>query len=246
MGLLSQFQLEYTLVEGDVPVVTAIIVAAGNGTRMGCDKQLLSLLGIPVLARTLSTFQQCNMVRDIVLVTKEEQIPDMQILVDTYQITKVKAIVAGGNERQQSVANGLDAVSCDTVYVAIHDGARPLIQPEDIIKVITAAGETGAAALGVPVKDTIKVVDDTGKILDTPQRSALMAVQTPQVFNFSIYDSALKRAKELHLAVTDDCQIVEDAGYPVYIVEGSYKNIKITTPDDVALAELLLQQEESQ
>ena len=162
MSLISQFQLEYTLVESDKPVVTAIIVAAGSGTRMGRDKQMLPLLGIPVLARTLLAFEKCDAIRDIVVVTKEDMIADVQKLLGTYSITKVTAVVAGGRERQDSVAIGLSEVSADTVYVAIHDGARPLISPDDIAKAVLAAGETGAAALAVPVKDTITSI--TGRI----------------------------------------------------------------------------------
>ncbi len=244
MNLVSEYQLEYTVVEGNQPIVTAIIVAAGNGSRMGKDKQMLPLLGIPVLARTLMAFQQCDIIRDIVVVTKEETIADVQKLADTYQVTKVTAIVNGGKERQESVKNGLSVVSDDTVYVAIHDGARPLISPDEISKVIAVAGETGAAALGVPVKDTIKRVDEQQKILETPLRSSLMAMQTPQVFEVSRYKSALQKVETLGLSVTDDCQMLEIAGFPVYVVEGNYRNIKITTPDDVALAELLLTKEE--
>lgn len=246
MNVVSEYQLEYTVVDGNQPIVTALVVAAGSGTRMGRDKQMLPLLGIPVLARTLMAFQQCETIRDIVVVAKEESVCDVQKLADTYQISKVTAIVKGGKERQESVANGLNAVSKDTVYIAIHDGARPLITPNDITKVVLAAGETGAAALAVPVKDTIKRVDEQQKILETPNRSSLMAMQTPQVFEISRYRKSLEKISSLGLRVTDDCQILEIAGYPVYTVEGDYKNIKITTPDDVALAELLLTKETEQ
>ncbi len=246
MKLTSQYQLEYTVVDGNQPIVTAIVVAAGNGTRMGRDKQMLPLLGVPVLARTLIAFEQCETVRDVVVVTKKEAVCDIQNLLHTYHISKVTAIVEGGKERQESVANGLNAVAEDTVYVAIHDGARPLITPDEITKVITVAGETGAAALAVPVKDTIKRVNEQQKILETPLRSSLMAMQTPQVFEISRYRESLKRVDTLGLSVTDDCQMLEIAGYPVYTVQGSYRNIKITTPDDIALAELLLTKEAEQ
>lgn len=243
MSLSTDFALEYTLVEGDSPVVTAIIVAAGNGTRMGCNKQLVSLMGIPVLARTLLSFENCKLIRDIVVVTKKDMIADVQNIVDTYNILKLKAIVEGGCERQDSVAKGLSAVSDDTIYVAIHDGARPLISTNDIEKVISFAGEKGAAALGVPVKDTIKRVGHNKQIIETPLRASLYAIQTPQVFNLSLFKKALEEVKELGISFTDDCQVLEALGYPVYVVEGDYKNIKITTPDDLLLAELLLQQE---
>ena len=243
MKQVTEFQLEYVEVESDKPVVSAIVVAAGSGQRMGKDKQFLPLLGIPVLARTLLAFQSCDSVRDIVIVAKEEAIPDVERLIDTYAITKAVSVVAGGKERQDSVANGISALSDDTVYVAIHDGARPLITPEEISNVISVAGETGAAALAVPVKDTIKRVDNNRKIIETPIRSTLMAMQTPQVFNLQLYKKAMAIANSFGASVTDDCQIVEMSGHSVYTVEGSYRNIKLTTPEDVLFAELLLKGE---
>lgn len=246
MNLDTECKLEYTFVEGSQPIVCAIVVAAGSGNRMGCDKQMLSLLGIPVLARTLMAFEQCDVVRDIVVVTKETSICDVQKLAETYNLSKIIAIIPGGEERMDSVTNGFNAIANDTSYIAIHDGARPLITPDDITKVISMAGETGAAALAVPVKDTIKRVDLQKKILETPPRSSLMAMQTPQVFEVNRYRESLKKVSLLGLSVTDDCQILEIAGYPVYTVEGSYHNIKITTPDDIALAELLITKEAQQ
>lgn len=245
MEQVLDFQLEYIEVESDQPVVTAIIVAAGSGRRMGQDKQMMSLLGVPVLARTIMAFEHCAIIRDIVVVTRQEAISDVQTLISTYNFHKIIAIVAGGKERNESVANGIAAVSNDTVYVAIHDGARPLVTPDEITKVVSVAGETGGAALAVPVKDTIKRVDSQHKILETPLRSSLMAMQTPQVFELGLYKRALEKNIALGLNVTDDCQILENAGYAVYTVEGSYRNLKITTPEDILFAEALLSQEEN-
>lgn len=239
MDLLTKFQLDYTVIDGGDFPCAAILVAAGNATRMGCNKQLVTLLGIPVIARSMMAFQQCQAIRDIIVVTRVEDMGDIQNLAEQYGITKLTAVVEGGAERQQSVENGLGAVSDDVLYVAIHDGARPLITPELIEKVVADAKEKGAAALGVPVKNTIKQVENN-RIVHTPPRSTLWAVQTPQVFDLSIYRSALVYASEHQLAVTDDCSICECAGYPVYITPSDYCNLKITTPEDLLFAEALL------
>ncbi|MBR6548353.1 MAG: 2-C-methyl-D-erythritol 4-phosphate cytidylyltransferase [Clostridia bacterium] len=243
MSVTTQFELEYTYLEDNVLPCAAVIVAAGNGTRMGCNKQMVPLLGIPVLVRTMLAFEKCDRIRDIVVVSKQDEIADVQKLAETYQITKLVAVVAGGEERQDSVENGLAALSSDTVYVAIHDGARPLITPQLIEAVVQDACERGAATLAVPVKNTIKQVAE-GKIEKTFQRDLLYAIQTPQVFDLSIYRKALAMAKQRGLAVTDDCAICEDAGYSVYITPSSYLNFKITTPEDLIFAEALLQREE--
>lgn len=239
MPLLDDFPLQYTFSE-DFSPVAAIIVAAGNSSRMGQNKQFISLLGIPVIARTLLAFETCAKVRDIVVVTREDCIADLERICDEYNITKLTAIVKGGETRQESVENGIKATSLDISYYAIHDGARPLVTPHDISECIEDARVHGAAALGVFVKDTIKRVNIEKRILETPNREYLMAVQTPQIFEADIYKKALAKAKEDELAVTDDCAIVENAGYGVFIHQGSYENIKVTTPEDVTIAEAIL------
>ncbi len=244
MQTTTEFQLEYSVVDGDTLPCAAILVAAGNATRMGGEKQFLSVLGIPVLVRTMLAFEQCDAVRDIVVVARDKDIPEVQVLADAYGISKLTAIVAGGKERQDSVENGLQALASDVFYVAIHDGARPLITPQLIHRVIEDAHLIGAAAPGVLVKDTIKQADEDKRILRTVPRSDLYAIQTPQVFDRAIYSEALAIAKANSLAVTDDCMLCESAGFPVKITEGSYRNIKITTQEDVAFAEVLLRQEE--
>jgi len=240
MPLLDDFALQYTVME-DFSPVAAIVVAAGNSTRMGQNKQFISLLGIPIIARSLLAFETCAKVRDIVVVTKEECIADIERICDEYNITKLTAIVEGGETRQESVENGIKATSLDISYYAIHDGARPLVSPDDISECIDAARINGSAALGVFVKDTIKRVNVEKCILETPNREFLMAVQTPQIFEAEIYKKALAKAKEEELSVTDDCGLVESAGYPVFIVEGSYENIKVTTPEDIAVATAILE-----
>ncbi len=240
MPLLDDFALQYTVMEEFSPVA-AIVVAAGNSTRMGQNKQFIPLLGIPIIARSLLAFETCAKVRDIIVVTKEDCIADIQRICDEYNISKLTAIVEGGETRQQSVENGINAAALDISYFAIHDGARPLVNPEDISECIDAARINGGAALGVYVKNTIKRVNVEKRILETPNREFLMAVQTPQIFEAEIYKNALKKAKEDDISVTDDCGLVENAGYPVFIVEGSYENIKVTTPEDIAVAQSILE-----
>ncbi len=240
MPLLDDFALQYTFSE-DFSPVAAIIVAAGNSTRMGQNKQFIPLLGIPIIARSLLAFETCAKVRDIIVVTKENCMADTQRICDEYNISKLTAIVEGGETRQESVENGIKATSLDISYYAIHDGARPLVSPDEISKCIDAARTNGSAALGVYVKDTIKRVNIEKRILETPKREFLMAVQTPQIFEAEIYKNALAKAKKNNLIVTDDCGLVENAGYPVFIVEGSYENIKVTTPEDIAVAESILE-----
>lgn len=224
----------------DKPYVSAVIVAAGRSSRMGAPKQLLPLAGVPVLARTLLAFEAAPSVAELVVVAREQDIPRFESLGQQYGIQKPLRFVAGGETRQQSVANGVAACRQEGL-VAIHDGARPLIAPETIEAVIQAAVEHGAAAAAVPMKDTVKVADKQGWIDHTPDRSRLWAVQTPQVFDIRRFAQALQQAGRAGLDFTDDCQLFEQAGYPVKLVEGRYSNLKITTPEDLALAEGLLQ-----
>ena len=222
-------------------VVSAVIVAAGSSTRMGTNKQLLMLGNRPVIAHTLAAFQNTPVVSEIVLVTREEDRELLRGMAAQYGITKLAAVVAGGAERQDSVANGVAACRADAAYFAIHDGARPLITPELITTVIETAQRDGAAAAAVRVKDTVKVADGCGFIIDTPDRAALWNVQTPQVFERAMYLDSLNKAKIRGHSVTDDCRLAELAGYRVRLVEGSYVNLKITTPEDIRMAEGWLQ-----
>ncbi len=217
--------------------VSAVIVAAGTSTRMGQPKLLMTLGDRPVIAHTLAAFQACPLVDEIVLVSRAGDQAVLRDIAAQYRITKVSAVVPGGAERQESVANGV-AACCDTAaYVAIHDGARPLITPSLIASVIQAAWRDGAAAAAVPVKDTVKVVDSEGFVQSTPDRSCLWNVQTPQIFRREWYEQALQAAQQSGLHATDDCALLEAAGYPVRLVAGSYANLKITTPEDIRIAE---------
>ena len=218
----------------------AVIVAAGSASRMGgIDKVRAALGGEPMIARTVRAFQQCGAIADIVIVTRPDLIRPISAL--CAQMDKVRMVVAGGQSRQESVALGLNALPKGVELAAVHDGARPLITDAVIDRTVRAANSYGAAAPAVPVKDTIKVVRG-GLVTDTPDRASLQAVQTPQVFDFDLLRGALKKAAEDAAAVTDDCSAVERLGMAVKIVEGDERNLKVTTPMDLKIAEMLLEE----
>ncbi len=218
----------------------AVIVAAGTASRMGgIDKVMAPLGGEPMILRTLRTFQNCDAITEIVVVTREDLILPITDL--SRNLSKVKAVVAGGKSRQESVHLGLNALSEKVQLAAIHDGARPLITWQLIDRVVRAAHTHSAAAPAVPVKDTIKVVE--GRVVKyTPDRATLFAVQTPQVFDFDLLRGALKKAELEDAQVTDDCSAVELLGMAVKIVEGDERNLKVTTPMDLKIAEMLLEE----
>lgn len=218
----------------------AVIVAAGTASRMGgIDKVMAELDGEPMIARTVRTFQNCDAISEIVVVTRPDLIVPIMSLCARFD--KVKAVVAGGASRQESVKLGLNALSNRVQLVAVQDGARPLVSDAVIDRTVRAAHSYGAAAPAVPVKDTIKVAQG-GLVASTPDRSQLRAVQTPQVFDFDLLRGALKKAEAENLTVTDDCSAVEQMGMSVKLVEGDERNIKITTPLDLKMAALLLEE----
>ena len=219
----------------------AVIVAAGSASRMGgIDKVMAKLQGEPMIVRTVRAFQEASAIKEIVIVTRPDLIQPIKELTRDYD--KVVDVVCGGGSRQESVGLGLAALSSKCKLAAIQDGARPLISQEVIDRTVRAAHSYGAAAPAIPVKDTIKVVK--GGVVDhTPDRSTLMAIQTPQVFDFDLIKGALKKAELENWAVTDDCSAVELMGMSVKIVEGDERNIKVTTPLDLAIAKLLLEDE---
>ena len=218
----------------------AVIVAAGSASRMGgIDKVMAPLQGEPMICRTVRAFQNCEAVTEIVIVTREDLIPKISSMCGKYD--KVKAVVVGGKDRAESVRNGLNALSNKVKLAAVQDGARPLISQAVIDRTIRAAHTYGAAAPAIPVKDTIKVVQG-GMVVNTPDRSTLQAIQTPQVFDFDLLKGALKKAAENDLPITDDCSAVELMGFKVKIVEGDERNIKVTTPMDLKIAEMLLEE----
>lgn len=221
--------------------VGAIIAAAGSSERMGeVDKLFASLDGKPVLVRVMDTFQKCKSVDQVVVVVSKENLGLCQHLAAEQGWSKVTEVCLGGERRQDSVAAGLSRLD-QCYWVVIHDGARPLVTVELIEQGLEAARETGAAIAGVPVTDTIKVADNDGIVQNTPPRQNLWAVQTPQVFRFNILTRAYQQTT---VEVTDDATLVEGLGYKVKLYMGAYDNIKITTPDDLILAEALWQKHE--
>ncbi len=221
-----------------------IIVAAGKGRRMNSAvaKQYIELKGREILGYTIETFDKSEYIDDIVLVTGESDIESVENnIVKKYGFGKVRAVVAGGSERQYSVNNGLNAISADCDVVLIHDGVRPFVEDKYIKRLIDTACEYGACVLGVPVKDTIKVCDSENTIVSTPERSTLWAAQTPQCFRYDVIKKAYESAMQDDILGTDDCMLAERTGVRVKMVEGDYNNIKITTPEDLYMGERILE-----
>lgn len=218
----------------------AVIVAAGSASRMGgIDKVMAPLGGEPMILRTVRAFEDCEAVKEIVIVTRKDLMGPIAELCSGF--TKIRSVVQGGSSRQESVKLGLLAFSKEVRLAAVHDGARPLVSGELIDKVIRAAHSYGAAAPAIPVKDTIKVFEG-GFIAATPDRSTLRAVQTPQVMDRDLLLGALEKAEQEGTALTDDCSAVEHIGMRVRLVEGEERNLKVTTPLDLKIAELLLEE----
>lgn len=216
-----------------------IIVSAGKSTRMnGVDKQFAMLGDKTVIETSILAFDKCESVFQIIVAISKENCKKVQTIIDKLGLSKPVIICEGSTTRQKSVFNALEHVDKIAKYIAVHDGARPLVKPEHIEKTIKDARVFGAAVLGVPVKDTIKVCDG-GFVKDTPPRSSLFITQTPQVFSKRIYFEGVDFALEHNLDFTDDCQLVEAIGTKVYMTMGDYENIKITTPEDIAIANIL-------
>ena len=228
------------------PDCSAVVAAGGSSRRMGGENKLTAFLdGVPVLARTLLALDGASLVDEIVVAVREEDLVATADLCKIYAVTKPVKIVRGGATRLESVRAALLECRESAAFLAVHDGARPLADPELIDRVVALAHRTNAAAPAVPVKDTVKVVRD-GKVESTPDRDTLRAIQTPQAFDGPLLRAALQAAAEAGAEVTDDCAAVERLGKEVYILDGSYENIKITTPEDIALAEAILQRREEQ
>lgn len=215
----------------------AIVLGAGSGTRMKIDKSklLLDINGKTVIERSVEAFLNIDAVDRVIVTARDFDIEQFSKLINDERVS----FVVGGGTRQESVKNAVMSIE-NADLVIIHDGARPLIRKEDIEKTIDSAKDFGASAVGVPVKDTIKVIDDNSVVISTPDRSKLFAVQTPQIFSFELYKKALQKAEQDNMDFTDDCQLIEYIGGKVKMVQGSYDNIKITTPDDIPLAENIL------
>jgi 2-C-methyl-D-erythritol 4-phosphate cytidylyltransferase len=222
--------------------VGAVIVAAGKGSRMGTpeSKQYLRLEGKPILIHTMMQFEQMSWVDEIVLVVGAQDVERCTGWVEEFNLRKVTHIVAGGAERQYSVYQGL--LAANTEWVLIHDGVRPFVTEERVRACYEAAVQQGASVLAVPVKDTIKQVNEAGMIVHTPDRRSLWAIQTPQAFRRSDVLRAHEQAVQDQVIGTDDAMLVERLGIGVHVVEGEYTNIKITTPEDLVSAQFWLQQ----
>ena len=225
-----------------MPYTVMMVAAAGGSTRMGQPKQHILLGKHPVLIHTLMALQQVEAVDEILLIARPEDHAVFAALAAEAGVTKLTRMVAGGDTRQASVANGLAALPDNATIVGIHDGARPLIDPDTVASVIATAAECGAAAVAVPVKDTLKRTDADGIIIDTPDRANLWRVQTPQVFDRARLCAAMEAAMAAGRDYTDDCQLMEAAGHKVKLVKGLDTNLKLTTPEDIALAQALMKE----
>lgn len=221
----------------------AVIVAAGSASRMGgIDKVVAPLNGAPLFLHTVRAFEACEVIREIVIVTRPELAEQILETCRRAGMTKVTTVVPGGKSRQESVELGLKALSKKAKLVAVQDAARPLVSPKLIDRVVRAAHSYGAAAPALPVKDTIKIARG-GMVAETPDRSQLFAVQTPQVFDVDLLRGALRKAEKDGAAVTDDCSAVERLGMSVKLVEGAEENFKVTTPWDLVVARAYLTEE---
>ena len=245
--MLKLFEKVFHRDKGEAhPFCSAVVDAAGSSSRMeGENKLLLPLEGIPVLARTLLALDTARLVDEIVVAVREADLLAVGALCKLYGMSKPVKLVRGGATRLESVY--LASLECreNATFLAVHDGARPLAEPELIDRVIALAHRTNAAAPAIPVKDTVKLVQ-SGVVQSTPDRSSLRAIQTPQVFDAQIFRAALQAAVESGAEVTDDCSVMERIGKEIYLTDGSYENIKITTPEDMLLAAAILQRREEQ
>lgn len=226
------------------PFVSAIVVAAGSGSRMNAarNKQYLYLNGKPILVHTLKAFEKCDYIDEVVLVISAQDVSlcKKEVLLPN-RFRKITTIVPGGDTRQESMYNGLRKVNPKAEIVVTHDGARPLIHPGTLVQCVQETMVHGATIVAVPVKETIKVVDEDLEVVETPKRAHLWSVQTPQTFRRDLLVQAHERAREDQFTGTDDAMLVERLGHPVKIVKGHYENIKITTPEDLILAESIFQ-----
>lgn len=221
-------------------LVYAIIPAAGSSSRMGGgNKLLMELDGVPVLCRTLRVFEETEGIDGIVIACREQDVAEYRALTEKWGITKVKHIVVGGATREHSVLQGVLACPKSVGYVAIHDAARPLVTQEIIIQAVEAAKQDSAAAPAVPMKDSIQRIQ-SGKMVENINRETIVAVQTPQCFDIDLIRAALTDALDKKLPLTDDCGAALALGQPSTMTEGSYENIKITTPEDILIGEAIL------
>ncbi len=238
MKLLNLFKKSET----KEPHCSAVIVAAGSSQRMGSDKLMMKLGEIPVLARTLKAFQSSPLVDEIVVVTRLDKLQEIADLCKEYGIDKVSRVIAGGKTRTESALAGVSEVSSSAKLIAIHDGARPLVTADVILRTVYAAAEHMAAAPAVPSVDTLKAVDAEGCIIGTVDRETTLRIQTPQIFRAELIKGALTKAVEKGMTLTDDCAAAEMMGVRAKTVLGDEDNIKITTPRDMLFAAEILKE----
>ena len=238
MKLLNLFKKSET----KEPHCSAVIVAAGSSQRMGSDKLMMKLGEIPVLARTLMAFQSSPLVDEIVVVTRLDKLQEIADLCKEYGIDKVSRVIAGGKTRTESALAGVSEVSSSAKLIAIHDGARPLVTADVILRTVYAAAEHMAAAPAVPSVDTLKAVDAEGCVIGTVDRETTLRIQTPQIFRAELIKGALTKAVEKGMTLTDDCAAAEMMGVRTKTVLGDEDNIKITTPRDMLFAAEILKE----
>ncbi len=229
------------------PFTSAMILAAGAGRRfsdVAGQKQNMELCGVPVIVRTVAAFESCPLIDEIILVCREEDIPVYESFSEKYGFAKITKVIAGGGERIDSAMAGVDSVSDKSKFIAVHDGARCLITPEQIEKTLRAAYEKGAAAAGHPSTDTVKYSEDGMFIGETVDRAKVWLIGTPQVFMANMYRAAIYMAKKDEATVTDDCMMAERLGFKVRLVDVGGENIKITNPEDIYIAEGILKKRE--
>jgi len=228
--------------------VTALIPAAGRGIRMGTkeSKPYLDLAGKPILVHTLHEFERCSSIDEIVLIVSESDIEYSRVsIAEAFKLKKVSKIIAGGLKRQDSVWEGLKTLKNGCDLVMVHDGVRPFVSQDILEMSVRETSRWGATVASVPVKDTVKTASEEGEVLETLDRRKLWAVQTPQTFKYDILKSAYEKAFKEGFYGTDDASLVEKLGIKVRIIPGSYENIKITTPEDLALGEAILKRRTS-
>ena len=222
------------------PTCSAVVLAAGSSQRMGQEKTLMTVGGMPVLVRTLLAFEKSEHVDEIIVVTRVDRIEDTAELCHGNGISKLKMVIGGGATRMESALAGVSACNKDAKLIAIHDGARPLVTQELISRTVYAADKYISAVPVIPSTDTLKTVDENGVIIDTPDRSRIFRVQTPQIFHADMIKGALTKAAKDQLPITDDCSAMDMMGVKTHVVEGDPDNIKLTTPNDIIVAEAII------
>ena len=230
-------------------MVSAIIVAGGKGRRMGTQisKQYIKIEGVEILAITLSKFEESKFIDNAVLVVPKDDVDFCsENIIKKYGFKKITKVIPGGDERQDSVYNGLLSLPKETDIVVIHDGVRPFVSLDIIEKSISEAQKYGACGAAVPVKDTIKIADESGFVKSTPDRKNIFAIQTPQTFKYDVILKAHEMAQKSGKKYTDDTKLIEEMGMKVKLFEGSYSNIKITTPEDLYIGEYIYKMEEKE